>query len=159
MENEEASVVIADYMYLAIIGSSDILKDFAVNLNKNDQNIKYISVQIDIPCAEIIYNQLFGLDNTTNIDDGIETAQCLIYAEDKGKYEMIMEISSSSSLTKLSFPIIQLDDKLTPDAMIHEWIKTHIVCSNIELSVHPVGIVGNKREIIVFLAEVNSIKY
>jgi len=51
MSNEEVTTVAADYMYLVILGDSDIIDDIATAMNENahnkDSNKLYVSTDID----------------------------------------------------------------------------------------------------------------
>lgn len=103
-------------------------------------------------------------------DEGVETAQCLTYADvssndmtiSKRKTSvnnlmMLMVMVDSDSHYKLSFPVLQLDEEENPDKLISKWLKDHKLEELVrELTIRPVNIVGNDHDILVFAAFVNE---
>lgn len=148
---------------------------------KNNHKIFYIMTKIDIPCVEIldtpdIQNILIeeakksinNINNTTDediniykkyiiFDEGVETAQCLTYAEGYKNNYMIMELINENTFYKLSFPILQLDEEVNPDELISSWIVDHDVSDVAkDLTIKPVNIVGIDHDILVFAACIND---
>jgi len=100
------------------------------------------------------------------LDEGVETAQCLTYADISSvdyknkldqKTMMLMALYSEDTHFKLSFPILQLDEEENPDKLIAGWLKDNKLDDIIkELTIRPVNIVGNEHEILVFTAFINQ---
>ena len=91
------------------------------------------------------------------LDEGIETAQCLTYAEGYKNFYMLLEIIHEPTHFRLTFPILQLDEEVNPDELISTWIIKNNI-SNIakDLTVKPVNIVGIEHDILVFAACINN---
>jgi hypothetical protein len=105
------------------------------------------------------------------LDEGVETAQCLTYADiispnelmgyteysDGCKLMMMMVMNQYDSHYKLSFPILQLEEEENPDKLISKWIKDHDLGDLVkELTIRPVNIVGNDHDILVFSALIDG---
>lgn len=104
------------------------------------------------------------------LDEGVETAQCLTYADVTSndvaaikrktpgtKLVMVMVMMKNDSCFTLSYPILQLDQEENPDKLISKWLKDHNLKSIVrELTIRPVHIVGNEHDILVFSAFVNE---
>jgi cell division protein YceG involved in septum cleavage len=165
----------------------NITKNDSKNDGKNDNkktNKTYVMAFIDKPCAEIIemdeiQNIILndakktisdikkGKQNIDKeidlhkkyiiLDEGIETAQCLTYAEGYKNYYMLLEIIHEPTHFRLTFPILQLDEEVNPDELISTWIVKNNI-SNIakDLTVKPVNIVGIEHDILVFAACINN---
>ncbi len=152
-------------------------------------NKTYIMTYIDKPCAEIIEmdeiqniiledakktindmkknnvhidDEDDGMDlckKRIDLDEGIETAQCLTYAEGYKNYYMLLEIIHEPDHFRLTYPILQLDEEVNPEELISSWIIKNNI-SNIakDLTIKPVNIVGKVHDILVFAACINSDK-
>ena len=120
-------------------------KKIKKNNKDNGENKTVSDINIDIHKKYVV------------IDEGIETAQCLTFAEGYKNYFMLMEIINEPTCYKVSFPILQLDEEVNPDELISDWITDNGV-SDIakDLTVKPVNIVGTDHDILVFAACVNS---
>jgi hypothetical protein len=104
------------------------------------------------------------------LDEGVETAQCLTYADissndimalkgkcSASKLMMLMVMTRCGTYYKLSYPILQLDEEENPDKLISKWLKEHNLENIVkELTIRPVNIVGNEHDILVFTAFVNN---
>jgi hypothetical protein len=103
------------------------------------------------------------------LDEGIETAQCLTYADitDNNSVKrktpaknlsMLMVLNEADTHYKLSFPVLQLDEEENPDKLISGWLKEHNLENDIvkELVIRPTTIVGKEHDILVFAAFVNE---
>jgi hypothetical protein len=190
-ENELTQIIAADFMYLSIIGSREIIDRLVTKLNKdakkNNTKKQYITTTIDTPCAEMLespiisqmliddcmkdINEQNNLINSTSEkiaeyiderkkyigpDEGIESAQSLIYAENCDEQYMLMEINNNKTHFVLSFPVLHLGEEVNPDELISAWIMNNNVSSVAnDLSIRPVGIVGTKHDILVFMAIIN----
>lgn len=150
---------------------------------KNNLNKQFIINRIDSPCAEIldgtdVQNILIkeakkSIKEQNNIktvtdtdidiykkyivfDEGVETAQCLTYAEGYKNNFMLMEIVNENTCHKITFPVLQLDEEVNPDELISTWIVDNNV-SDIakDLTIKPVNIVGTEHDILVFAACIN----
>jgi len=159
----------------------------------------YIKTEIDNPCIDVLddinlqkiltndaiklIKKQKGNDNSNDIsqeeidankkyivmDEGVETAQCLTYADmscpgsiniDKrdalNKTMMLMVMIDSDTHYKLSFPILQLDEEENPAELIETWLKEHELKDLVrELTISPVNIVGNEHDILVFSAVIS----
>lgn len=196
--NDLTTIIAADYMYLIILGNEDIMGNIVKKLNNNKKNnYIYVSHQIDHPCAEMLEEkhikdiltteaiETFNKDNNNNelitdtdidllkkymiFDEGVETAQCLTYADlsgtdlalfkncKKSRNYMLMEIKSNNSHFKISYPILQLDEEVNPDDLISTWIIDNDIADIAkDLTIKPVNIVGTEHDILVFAACINS---
>ncbi len=123
-------------------------------IKNNNNNGPVTDIQIDIHKKYVI------------LDEGVETAQCLTYADISSidisftknrnyttKLMMLMVMINNDTHFKLSFPILQLDEEENPDKLISKWLKDHNLEDIVkELTIRPVNIVGNEHEILVFTA-------
>lgn len=130
-----------------------LIDDAKKTINKNNTG-PVTDGQIDIHKKYVI------------LDEGVETAQCLTYADissidisfsknrnNTTKLMMLMVMISNDTHYKLSFPILQLDEEENPDKLISKWLKDHNLEDIVkELTIRPVNIVGNEHEILVFTA-------
>lgn len=177
MNKENITVIVADFMYLALIGSIDIINKIIKIMNNNQENKHYISHHTETPMAEILDSDIIKKiliddcyrDNRAMSQkelaermkycmfaEGMETAQCLIYADGYRKDHMLMEVSDEKTYFKISFPVIQLDEEVSPDKLIGEWIMRHNIQSIVnDITIRPVSIVGHKNDILVFVSLIN----
>jgi hypothetical protein len=133
-----------------------VLEDAKQKVTKQNKNIPISDSDIDDQKKYII------------LDEGIETAQCLTYADISSNYfsakvsnmtnmMMVMLLNEHDTHFKLSYPILQLDEEENPDRLISDWLKKNKLDNIVkELTIRPVNIVGNEHEILVFLAFINS---
>jgi len=178
MNKENITVIVADFMYLALIGSIDIINKIIKIMNQNQENKHYIPIHTETPMAEILDSDIIKkilIDDCIRDDremsqkelaermkycifaEGMETAQCLIYADGYRKDHMLMEVSDEKSYFKISFPVIQLDEEVSPDKLIGEWILKHHIQSIVnDITIRPVSIVGHKNDILVFVSLINK---
>lgn len=162
----------------------------------NKTTTKYIMCKIDKPCAEmlddthiqnLLINEAKDIIITNNIDnklgvididiykkyiifdEGVETAQCLTYADilsteipyyknnNKEHNSMLMELIDNITCYKLSYPILQLGEEVNPDDLISSWIINNNIASLArDLTIKPVNIVGIEHDILVFAAYINK---
>jgi hypothetical protein len=162
----------------------------------NKQKTQYTMCKIDKPCAELLdddYIQSILINEAKDIvsinnddkqiidsdidrykkyivfDEGIETAQCLTYADilsteisyyknnNKENNSMLMELIDTNTYYKISYPILQLGEEVNPDDLISAWIiNNDIVSLAKDLTIKPVNIVGTEHDILVFAAYINS---
>lgn len=177
MNKENITVIVADFMYFALIGSVDIINKIIEIMNMNQENKHYISIHTETPIARILdsdiikkiliddcYRDDSGLSQTELAErmkycmfaEGMETAQCLIYADGYRKDHMLIEVTDEGSHFKISFPVIQLDDEVSPDKLIGDWIMKRRIQSIVsDITIRPVSIVGNKNDILVFVSMIN----
>lgn len=188
------TILSADYMYLIFLGNTNIIDKIIKRLNKKSdvqdgkmykiqkgpyksfapKKIKniYIKCPLHDPCVGILENDniqtLISDDKSMNkciiLDEGIESAQCLTYADissndtiirnsNISSLMMLMKLVEDNSYIRLTFPILQLDKEENPDKMIGNWLKENNLDDVIkELLIRPVNIVGNEHEILVFSA-------
>ena len=196
--NDMTTIIAADYMYLIILGDDDVIRKIVNKLNKQSKekkiNTQYTMCRIDKPCAELLdddYIQNILINEAKNIvpdsksdktdsdidrykkyiifDEGIETAQCLTYADilsteisyykknNKENNSMLMEFIDTKTYYKISYPILQLGEEVNPDDLISSWIiNNNIVSLAKDLTIKPVNIVGTDHDILVFAAYINS---
>jgi hypothetical protein len=182
MENENdndnhTTVISADFIYLVLLGSQKIMDSIVTKLNhisgsnkKTSNKIKYLYFSLEQPCAEMIHPESISyIENGTPLPtfsnkndyvmlaEGIETAQCLVYAEGYGNYYMLMEMSNHHTHRKVSYPIIQLDDEISPEKLITSWIVDNdIVDIAREITIKPGSIIGKENDIFVFIGIINN---
>lgn len=196
--NDMTTIIAADYMYLIILGDDKIIKKIVDKLNKHSKdtkkNTQYTMCKIDKPCAELLdddYIQNILINEAKDIapvnkdiqniididiykkyiifDEGIETAQCLTYADilstdisyyknnNKENNSMLMELIDTKTYYKISYPVLQLGEEVNPDDLISAWIiNNNIVSLAKDLTIKPVNIVGTEHDILVFAAYINS---
>jgi hypothetical protein len=151
----------------------DILEsDHILEILRNDaiDNIKKIKKNIKLNIDEISEQDIDVNKKYVTPDEGVETAQCLTYADvscndttiSKRKTNinnlmMLMVIVDTDSHYKLGYPILQLDEEENPDKLISKWLKDHSLEDLVrELTIRPINIVGNDHDILVFAAFVNE---
>jgi len=145
---------------------SDILRNDAINdIKKLRTKSSFMNDNKEISEQDIDVNKKY-----VTPDEGVETAQCLTYADlscndatiSKRKtginnLMMLMVMVDTDSHYKLSFPILQLDEEENPDKLISKWLKDHKLEELVvELTIRPINIVGNDHDILVFAAFVNE---
>jgi hypothetical protein len=161
------------------------------NYTKKNIDI-YIKCEISNPCINMLEDDKIqnilsedtknsnnvnnnNIDNVNKkyilMDEGVESAQCLTYADItsgdmvilKGKHNsskiltMMMVLNKYDTYYKLSYPILQLDEEENPDKLISKWLKDHNIENIVkELTIRPVNIVGSEHDILVFIALVKE---
>lgn len=164
-------------------------------INKNKKRNIYIKLDVDTPCINMLEDDAIQniltedaklsaakyTDKSINkgipdadidrhkkyitVDEGVETAQCLTWADisypansqsEKSK-KMLMVLISEDTHFKLSYPVLQLDEEENPAELIDRWLTEHDLKDVItELILSPVNIVGTIHDILVFSAVINS---
>jgi len=169
---KSASIVeiMAEYMYLVIIGEKNDLKDFVNNLKSNvfDEKKKFIITRLDIPI-------LFEYDKIRKnakkeliVDMGIESAQSYAYAQEpfilprsNKKKQLKMDHTENYMLmiiddNILRFPKIDLTEE-DPEKMIIDWIKKYnggAVPEKFIKTIKPLSLVGFDDEILVYSGKI-----
>jgi hypothetical protein len=167
-KNTNIIEIIAEYIYLVIIGDKATLKNFAINLKKNINNndINFIITRLDIPI-------LFEYDNITQntkkilkLDNSIESAQSYAYAQESFILTKEKKITNKKHNNKdnymlmmiendiLRFPKIDLVEE-DPEKMIMDWIKKYngFVPDIMKHTIKPLSLVGLDDEILVYSAK------
>ncbi len=168
-KNTNIIEIIAEYIYLVIIGDKETLKNFSINLKKNisDLHVQFIITRLDIPI-------LFEYDKITEnakkilkIDNSIESAQSYAYAQESFILTKEKKIFHKNNNTKenymlmmiendtLRFPKIDLIEE-DPEKMIIDWIKKYngFVPDIIKHTIKPLSLVGLDDEILVYSAKI-----
>jgi hypothetical protein len=162
--------IMAEYMYLVIIGEKDNLKDFVNNLKNNvmDDKKKFIITRLDVPI-------LFEYDKIRNtakkeliVDMGIESAQSYAYAQEpfilprvNKKKQLKMDHTENYMLmiiddNILRFPKIDLTEE-DPEKMIIDWMKKYnggTVPEKFIKTIKPLSLVGFDDEILVYSGKI-----
>lgn len=148
-----------------------ILVDDAVNQIKKLRIIKPQKLGPNTKNDEITENDIDVNKKYVILDEGVETAQCLTYADVSSNdiaaakrktptcdLMMIMVMIGNESHYKLSYPVLQLDEEENPDKLVSKWLSDHDISKNDvrDVSIRPVHIVGNEHDILVFSAFVNE---
>jgi len=161
--NDNVTVITADFMYLVIIAEPNKMKNIVDKMNStNNSNKKYMSIQIDSPCANINKNLIYKLFDTCISDiyikfaEGVESAQTLTFAEGYNKsYHILLEIEKTKSNLCIQYPKLHLEDESEPEKLISSWVKENNLGSFMDkLVIRPVNIVGSNNEILVFAAKI-----
>jgi hypothetical protein len=163
--NKETTIIAADYMYLIFLGREEII-DKIINKLNNDKKTLYIKYEISNPCINLIddneIRKIISSEKYIIIDEGVETAQCLTYADISSNNDstkmMIMMLIDNGSYYKLSFPILQLDEEENPDKLVSKWLISHNISKSdiSNITIRPVQIVGTDHDILVFSALINE---
>lgn len=165
MNNNDVTIITADFMYLLILGSNSKIDDicnFLNNHNKNNNtNIRYVSNRIDTPCVDLhnnIKNLFDGNNEYIEFAEGVEQAQTLTFAEGYNKtYKILYEVEKLESKIEIRYPKLSLEDETEPEKLISSWIKKLKLVELMEkIIIRPVNIVGNINEILVFAARINN---
>jgi len=162
--------IIAEYMYLVIIGEKNDLKEFVNNLKNNviDDKKKFIITRLDIPI-------LFEYDKIQKtakkeliVDMGIESAQSYAYAQEpfilprcNKKKQLKMDHTENYMLmiiddNILRFPKIDLTEE-DPEKMIIDWMKKYNggnVPEKFIKTIKPLSLVGFDDEILVYSGKI-----
>jgi hypothetical protein len=148
-----------------------ILVDDAVKHIKQNRMIKPLKLGSCDKTNEITEGDIDVSKKYVILDEGIETAQCLTYADVSSNdfasakrktpicdLMMIMVMIGTDSHYKLSYPILQLDEEANPDKLVSKWLSDHDISKDdvYDVSIRPVHIVGNEHDILVFSAFVNE---
>lgn len=165
MNNNDVTIITADFMYLLILGANNKLDDICNFLNtqnkNNNTNIRYISNRIDTPCVDLnnnIINLFDGNNEYVEFAEGVEQAQTLTFAEGYNKsYKILFEVEKFNSKIEIRYPKLSLEDETEPEKLISSWIKKLKLVELMEkIIIRPVNIVGNVNEILVFAARINN---
>jgi|UniRef100_A0A6C0DX50 hypothetical protein len=163
MNDKSTTIITADYMYLVFVGSEDLIIKIINKLNQNQahKNTLFISHNIDIPCVNLLDNDTLKnifKNNYLSFDEGIETAQCLVYAEYPKQNLMCMfSITKTETNNIISFPVLSIDDEENPDKIIGNWLKKYNIDKVINsITIKPIDIVGGEHDILVFVAYINN---
>jgi len=152
-------IYMLDEEYIQKILTDDAIKQIE-KLRLKDKNNNKI----------ILESEIDGYKKYIKLDEGVETAQCLTYADvssndiaaskrktPTSKLMMMLDIVKNDSYYTLSLPVLQLDEEENPDKLISKWLKDHNLKNIVrELTIRPVHIVGNEHDILVFSAFVNE---
>lgn len=161
--------IMAEYIYLVIIGEKNDLKEFAKNLKTNvyDDKKKFIITRLDIPILFEYDNLLKNINQELIIDNGIESAQSYAYAQEpfilprmNKKKIMKMDHTENYMLMMiddniLRFPRIDLTEE-DPEKMIIDWIKKYNgnVPEKFVKTIKPLSLVGFDDEILVYSGKI-----
>jgi len=165
MNNNDVTIITADFMYLLILGVNNKLDDICNFLNtqnkNNNTNIRYISNRIDTPCVDLnnsIINLFDGNNEYVEFAEGVEQAQTLTFAEGYNKsYKILFEVEKFNSKIEIRYPKLSLEDETEPEKLISSWIKKLKLVELMEkIIIRPVNIVGSVNEILVFAARINN---
>lgn len=161
-----SSIIAGDYIYLVCIGNSKIIDKMAKGLNEKGQ--KYIKHDLNVPCVEMIdddiIKNLILNENTNNnkhiiFDEGIEKAQCYIYADvndnnlhtNKNLF-MLMTLTETKTNIKISYPILQVDNEDNSEKIINKWLSLNKLNEYIDtITIRWINIVGKINDIMVFV--------
>jgi len=161
MNDKSTTIITADYMYLVFVGNDDLMYKIQSKLNHIAKKTLYIFRNVDLPCVNILDDvaiQNIFKNNYLVFDEGIETAQCLVYAEyPNPDLVCLYSITKTEINNIISFPILTIDDEENPDKIIGEWLKKHSIDKVISsITIKPIDIVGKEHDILVFVAYVNN---
>lgn len=144
------------------------IQNLLINDAKNTILTKNIDNKLD-DANDVTESDIDKYKKYIIFDEGVETAQCLIYADilateipyyknnNKERNSMLMEIIDTDTYYKLSYPILQLGEEVNPDDLISSWIiKKNIASIAKDLTIKPVNIVGIEHDILVFAAYINK---
>jgi len=149
---------------------NDAIKRITDKIRLTDVNRSKLKPSIDINInINIDEDDIESCIKYIELDEGIETAQCLTYADITGNnsvkrktpaknLSMLLVLNEAETHYKLSFPILQLDEEENPDKLISGWLKEHELENDLvkELVIRPINIVGKEHDILVFTAFVNE---
>lgn len=168
-KNTNVIEIIAEFIYLVIIGDKATLKNFALNLKKNinDTNIQFIITRLDVPILFEYDKIIENSKKILKIDNSIESAQSYAYAQESFILTKERKISNKNNNTKenymlmmiendvLRFPKIDLVEE-DPEKMIMDWIKKYngYVPDIIKHTIKPLSLVGLDDEILVYSAKI-----
>ncbi len=173
MSNKKCTIIeiVADYIYFVMMGSHTEIEQYCKILSKkNNNDIKYISLRIDIPISfaceklEKNYGKIF-------IETGTESAQSYAFAQDsyiiKNKNNeldsmfnkithMLMIIEDDNGVKKLKFPKLELHDQDDPETVVLDWIKETggYIPKTVKKTIKPISIVGYNDDILVYSAKI-----
>lgn len=125
-------------IYLLLI-SKDITK------LENLQKQQYVIINLNSPCGNLISPEHV-------VDDGIEMAQCLAYAElcaDDVNYYMLLNVVNDFGYEHYVTPNFKSDSG-DIKKLIEQWLITNTTACNIDVVLKPLGIVGTNQDIIAF---------
>ena len=170
-KNTNIIEIIAEYIYLVIIGNKTTLKNFAINLkkniNNNNNNINFIITRLDIPILFEYDNIIKNTKKMLKIDNSIESAQSYAYAQESFILKKEKKISNKQNNNDndnymlmmiendiLRFPKIDLIEE-DPEKMIIDWIKKYngYVPDIIKHTIKPLSLIGLDDEILVYSAK------
>ena len=169
-KNTSIVEIMAEYMYLVIIGEHNNLKKFVKNLKNNicDDKKKFIITRLDVPIL-FEYDKIRKNVNTDLIvDTGIESAQSYAYAQEpfilprviNKKKILKMEHTENYMLmiiddNILRFPKIDLTEE-DPEKMIIDWMKKYngFVPEKFIKTIKPLSLVGFDDEILVYSGKI-----
>jgi len=148
-----------------------ILVNDAIEHIKKTRASKSSKIGSNINNDEITESDIDENKKYVILDEGVETAQCLTYADVSSNdiaaakrktpstdLMMIMVMIGNDSHYKLSYPVLQLDEEENPDKLVSKWLSEHDISKDDvhDVSIRPVHIVGNEHDILVFSAFVNE---
>ncbi len=161
--------IMAEYMYLVIIGEKNDLKELVNNLKSNvyDDKKKFIITRLDIPIL-FEYDKIRSISQKELIVDmGIESAQSYAYAQEpfilpRQNKKKILKMDHTENYMLmiiddniLRFPKIDLTEE-DPEKMIIDWMKKYngSVPEKFIKTIKPLSLVGFDDEILVYSGKI-----
>jgi hypothetical protein len=156
MTNYNVIEIVADFIYLAIIGEKINIQNYIDSLIKKDNTYYFISrINVSVSFKADKLQRKFG---KIIIDEGIERAQSYICAKhnSQNKY-MLICLEKHESYYILKFPKLHLVDNDDPEKIICNWIINNTsdpLKKSIQKSIKPISLVGFNDEILVYTAKI-----
>lgn len=165
--------IIAEYIYLVILGEKEELNIFInkIKNNINNNKINFIITRLDIPILFEYDNIQNNSNNKLKLAYSIESAQSYAYSQESyilsktKKNNKINDNNLNESKCKymlmmidddiLSFPKIELIDD-DPEKMIFDWIKKYsgVIPESVKKTIKPLSLVGLDDEILVYSVKI-----
>ena len=160
MTNYNVIEIVADFIYLAIIGDKINIQNYISNIIKKDNTYYFISrINVSVSFKADKLQRKFG---KIIIDEGIERAQSYICAKhnSKSKY-MLLCLEKHETYYILKFPKLNLIDNDDPEKIIFNWIidnTSELFINSLQKSlkknIKPISLVGFNDEILVYSAKI-----
>jgi hypothetical protein len=169
-KNTSIVEIMAEYMYLVIIGEKNALKDFANNLKNHicDEKKKFIITRLDIPVLFEYDKIQKNIKKELMVDIGIESAQSYAYAQEpfilpRQNKKKVLKMDHTENFMLmvidddiLRFPKIDLTEE-DPEKMIIDWMKKYnggTVPEKFIKTIKPLSLVGFDDDILVYSGKI-----
>jgi hypothetical protein len=156
-QNDDQKVIeiMAEIICFVLLGTRKDINNYISSMKKKENNNTiYLSLKLSIPFSQQMEKIEKNLGYKIILDKYIESIQCLAYADLMNKHSyVLMCLEQENEYHTLTYPKFNFNDD-EPESTILKQLKglNDNIPTNVKKSIHPLSIVGENNEIVVFSA-------